>query len=408
MKNEQVIRAQSARFDSFYLYDEAIIQARIAGLRQSFPAAQFLYSVKANPAPALLRRIFAAGLGADAASLGEVQLAHRMGLAPDRIYYSAPAKTPADLAGALDDCVLIADSPREIELIQQLAAARGAVASIGVRLNPDFTFAGDGGAASKFGIDEGEAFALLAHWKTLANVRIVGLHVHSRSQELDAGVLGRYYERMFDLAARFAAANGAPLAFVNMGSGIGIPYAPGDRPVDTAALGARESALAAQFAARLPGTRVLIETGRHVVGESGVYVTRVLDRKQSHGRTFLLLANTLNGFARPSLARLVLHYAPDAAPAASEPLFTCADAFRIETLPADGAAETVTLTGNLCTATDVVAENIVLPHLEPGGLVVLTNAGSYAAVLSPMQFAALTPPAQLLLCADGSVADACV
>ena len=136
----------------------------------------------------------------------------------------------------------------------------------------------------------------------------------------------------------------------------------------------------------------MIEVGRYAVGKSGIYVTKVMDRKVSCGKTYLILKNTLNGFIRPSLARLVCIYGGAAAPC--EPLFTSEDAFEIRTLKEDGAEkETVTLVGNLCTAADVAAENVTMPRLDVGDVVIFTNAGNYGAVLSPAQFSSQARPA---------------
>ena len=147
----------------------------------------------------------------------------------------------------------------------------------------------------------------------------------------------------------------------------------------------------------------MIEVGRYAVCKSGLYVTKVMDKKTSHGTTYLILKNTLNGFIRPSLAKLVEHYAVEETPASSEPLFTARDAFQFLTLKDEAPSETVTLVGNLCTATDVIAENIPMPHLECGDTVIITNAGGYAAVLSPLQFSSQERPAELFLTQSGEV-----
>jgi diaminopimelate decarboxylase len=406
MENSGAILELCKKYDSFYLYDEGVIRDSIASLRQAFGGAELLYSVKANPAPGVLRLIFSAGLGADAASLGEVLLAARMGVEPGMIQYSAPGKRPSDIEGALGKCTVIADSPGEVELIGRCAEKLGVTAEIGIRLNPDFTFTSDRGAPSKFGVDQALAFRLLEDWKRLPNVRIAGIHVHSRSQELRAEVLGRYYENMFGLACDFQDALGQSLEFVNMGSGLGIPYSAGDRPLDIPALGVRMAELTADFRERLPGTRIILETGRFVVGKSGVYVSRVLDRKESMGKTYIILQNTMNGFIRPSISRLVEGCSHGGEPAPAEPLYTGKGAFQFTALPGGGKLETVTLAGNLCTAQDIIADDISLPALYPGDAVVISNAGCYAAALSPMQFACHDAPAQLIIGPDGRAYDA--
>lgn len=386
--------------DCFYLYDERRILAQIDALQAAFPNAALLYSIKCNPHPHVLDCVFRHGLWADAASAREAELAHEAGLTPRQIYYSAPGKTLSDLERTADIATLIADSPAELRRIAALAEQRGRVMEVGVRVNPAFSFGGGDGSPSKFGIDEEQLPDLLAAsgpW-----IRVTGIHVHLRSQELNADVLSRYHLDLLSLADRLQAQCGIRLAYINMGSGIGIPYAAGDAPLDVPAVGHALATAVRTFRERYPDTRILLESGRYVVGQSGVYVTRVLDRKVSHGRTYLIVKSTLNGFLCPSLARLVEHYAGTAA-APCEPLFTKADAFAVSALSDGPAAETVTVAGDLCTAADVIAEDIRLPHLEPGDLLTISNAGAYAAVLSPMQFSSHDRPAELFLTGDGAL-----
>lgn len=396
------VKACLDRADNFYLYDEAILHRKAATLREAFPQIGFLYSIKCNPHPHVLRSVFACGFGADAASAGEVALARQAGLAANRIYYSAPGKTPADIAQTIGQAVLIADSLAEVHRIQQAAAERGITVPIGLRINPAFTFDGEGGAPSKFGIDEDQAREFL-HRNGCKNVQVTGIHVHLKSQELDAKVLSAYYRRIFALAETFEDLCGG-LDYINMGSGMGIPYTAADKPLDLDALSAAVKEELAKYQRKHPRAKVLIEVGRYVACESGVYVTTVLDRKVSHGKIYLILKNTLNGFLRPSLAQLIARYAPEGSPPGSEPLFTAKDAFAYLTLKEGQAAEeTVTLVGNLCTAADIVAENIALPHLDCGDAIVITNAGSYGAVLSPMQFSTQPQPKAFFLTRTGEL-----
>lgn len=387
-------------YPSFYLYDESVLLSQARRLQRDLEGAELLYSIKCNPAPAVLRSLFAQGLGADAASLGEVKLAAALGLPPELIYYSAPGKSEADLAAALPLSMIVADSLGEADRIQAMAAGQGLTVSIGLRINPDYALGGGEGGPSKFGVDQDQALEALAQSSRWPNLKVAGLHIHLRSQELRSAVLSDYYQAMAELALRFQEVLGRELDFLNVGSGLGIPYAPEDRALNTTALWEPVRALKA----RLPHTRLLVETGRYVAGPSGVYVTRVMDKKVSHGTTFVILHSTLNGFLRPSLARLVEGYS--AAPAPCEPLFTCTDSFRVLSLNGSAQTERVTLVGSLCTAADVVARDVLLPRLEVGDAVAITHAGSYAAVLSPVQFSSQIPPAQLFLTGDGKVLDA--
>lgn len=404
MFNKQIVLEQAKDYDSFYLYDENTILEYTHRLKASFPGIEFLYSLKTNPHPNILSSIFAQDFGADAASLGEVLLSVQHHVPADKILYSTPGKSLKDIKAALGICTIIADSVDEIERIQAIAQQQGVVAEIGIRINPNFSFdGGSQGVAAKFGIDEPQVYEHLAYWQTLPNIKIVGLHAHLRSQELNTATLENYYINIFALAVAFQKTLGQPLKFLNLGSGIGIPYELTDKQVDLAALSATADKLQTKFATELLGCRIFIETGRYAVGKSGVYVTKVLDRKQSYGKTFIILSNTLNGFIRPSMSQFVQLYTQSDCPPSGEPLFTSKNAFEFIPLTQSSEQETVTLAGNLCTAIDVIAKDITMPKLQCNDLLVITNAGSYAAVISPMQFSSQTPPAQLFLTRDGRV-----
>lgn len=404
MADRSILMEQLRFHHNFYLYEESVIRDATQALHTQFPGAQFLYSVKCNPAGRVLDTVFSQGLGADAASAAEVDFAWQRGVPKDRIYFSAPGRTEADFRRVWGRCVLIADSLHELEMISRIAAERGETAEVGVRLNPDFTFTADQGVPGKFGIDQEDFFAQASALTALPGIRLVGIHVHAKSQELDAAALAGYHRKMFHLAERVQTLLGKPLQFVNFGSGLGIPFAAGDAPLDLETAGASFRAALADFRKTAPDTRILIETGRYVVGKSGTYVTTVLDKKVSRGKTFLLLCGTLNAFARPAVSRMVRSYTDSPAPC--EPLFTCPWSEALIPLTDRAEQETVTLAGNLCTAADIIAQDITLPRMEIGDGLALTNAGCYAAVMTPMQFASLTPPAQLLLTADGRVVNA--
>lgn len=393
---DDVILSLAESHDSFYLYDEDAIAQRAAMLKAAFPGVGLLYSVKCNHNPHVVKCVLGQGFGVDASSLGEVQIASNAGLGPGMVYYSAPGKSERDIRGSWGKASIIADSLDEILLIERTAAEKGEIAEIGVRLNPSFSFSGGEAVPSKFGVDEDQFFGFLAKG-ACPHVRVVGIHTHLRSQELSASVLSRYYGNVLDLAGRVEEA-GAVLGYVNLGSGIGIPYAETDGEVDLRLL-----ADALGGCATGASFRILIETGRYVVGKAGMYVAKVMDRKVSCGKTFVILKNTLNGFMRPSLARLAESAAPSAEPPACEPLYTGRGSFPIRVLNGVADTEKVTLVGNLCTSADVVAENVVLPRMERGDVVVFENAGAYAAVLSPMQFSSQEPPAELFLRSDGAV-----
>ena len=374
--NRECILEQAKQHDSFYLYEEAIIRKNTEQLKTDFPGVTFLYSVKCNPYPEVLRCVLDQGFGVDAASLAECVMGQKAGLGKDMVIFSAPGKTMADIRGGLGISTLVADSAAEVERIQEAAAEQGIVAEIGLRVNPDFTYTADTG--------------------------IVGLHAHLKSQELSAETLKGYYRNMFRLSVSMREAFGT-LKFVNLGSGMGIPFCETDKPFDTMALGAETQRLMAEFQEKLPETRFYIETGRYAVGTAGTYVAKVVDKKVTHGKNFVLLSATLNGFARPSMVAMLEHFMGNGPIAAWEPIYTGDHSFQMIPLVETAERETVTVTGNLCTGTDLVLSDADMPKMEVGDTVVFPNAGSYAAVISPMQFASQPKPAQLFLRADGTV-----
>lgn len=400
--NEDVVKEQAKRYDSFYLYDESQIVARTRELKEYFPNILFLYSIKCNSNANVLRSVFSQGFGADVASAGEVRKALAAGLEKENIYYSAPGKSIEDIESTIKSSILIADSVDEIKRIQIVAEQMNFIAEIGLRINPGFSFYNGKGISSKFGVDEEQAIAFIKE-NDFPNIKITGIHVHLRSQELNADILATYYENILHLAKRIQDINAAPLSFVNMGAGMGIQYAAEDVPLDIGKLSKAVDTALDTFRNTFPDTRIIIETGRYIVGKAGVYVTKVADRKVSCGKTYILLKNTLNGFIRPSLARLIAHHSSEQSPKGSEPLFTNIAAFQFHALIGKKPFEQVNLVGNLCTATDVIAEDITMPHLEYDDIVVITNAGAYAAVLSPMQFSTQPPPAELFLNLNGKI-----
>lgn len=371
-----------------YIYDESRICGNIQKLRNTFPQFTILYSIKANPYPPLVRYIASQNIGADAASKNEVLLARKEGFTPDQIYYSGPGKTKTDLVETVGRCNLIADSFHELQLINQIAEEKEIIQEVGIRINPNFTMNGRPGVPGKFGIDEElctkDAFA------AYPAVRITGMHTHVKSQELNWEKIAGYYENVFSLAVRVQQEIGHPLTYINFGSGIGVPYLKTETPVNLTELRKHTAELVAFYQPKI-AAKLLIESGRYLVCEAGTYITEVLDRKQSRGKTYLIVAGGLNGFVRPVLSA----FAEDGH-AEAEPLFTAKDAWRITSSATATETEVVDIVGNLCTSSDILAENIRLPRANIGDRITFTHAGSYACTLSPHQFGSQKKPDEVL------------
>ena len=383
-----------------YLYEYDVMQRQVETLRRTFPQYDLLYSIKANPFPPVVRALAGLGLGADAASAPEVLLSRRCGMAREDIFFSAAGKTDAALEAAWDEGELIADSLGEVARIGALCEKKGQRRAIGVRMNPAFGMGGGPGVSSKFGIDEEDLPRLKALLDTLP-VTVEGIHVHLKSQNLDADVLGGCYRDSWALAKRVRDALDCEMRYVNFGSGVGVAYDEGfERPMDLAILKTYTDAIAADNAATMKA-RLMIETGRFPTAQAGTYWLRVVDKKTSRGKTYVIVENCMNGLQKPAIAAMLRHELGGAVPAPYEPLFTSDWAFPIVAHGDGGVTETVDIVGNLCCAADVLAEGFTGPRLAVGDLIEVRNAGAYACTLTAQRFSSHQPPRELLVRGDG-------
>ena len=376
-----------------YLYEEALIKERCRALSEAMPEVDFLYSVKANPFMPVLKTIAAQGFGADAASANEVLLAQQAGIPDDRIYYSAPGKTLQDMQKVWGKCTIIADSLSELDRLEQCAAAKKEQAAVGIRVNPNFSMNDTAAVSSKFGIDEEQ---LKAANLCFPHLKIIGIHVHLRSQILDADLLCGYYQNCYMLAERMSGLNGVDIQFINFGSGIGTVYDSADeKPLALEKIGRTLQTLSAKNRNDLRA-KFILETGRFVVCNAGTYYTRIIDRKVSCGKTYLVVQNAMNGFLRPAIAELLRQNVGAFPGNGQEPLYTCGSQSEFRILGRDGDCETVDIVGNLCTALDVMARDITLSHAEIGDILAISNAGSYGCTLTPLLFSGQEQPKEFL------------
>lgn len=383
-----------------YIYDGEKIVDQCRKLKESLSDFEFLYSIKTNAFPLVIQEVSKEGFGADAASAGEVKLAAENGIRPEKIFYSSPGKTDRDIEECYGKCTIIADSISEIRRINETAARHGDIAKIGVRLNPDFSMLDENGCSSKFGIDVEQLLKAEKMLAEYANVQIVGIHIHIQSQILDYQILGKYYQNCFALANKIHAMEHVCVEFINFGSGIGTLYREGqDKPVDLEKL----ADLTADIVKKnedLLKAKLYIETGRFIGCNAGKYYTRIVDVKESMGQKYFIVENAMNGFLRPAVANLLLKAANQPL-AGYEPLYTCQNEFSVRVLNWEVKKERVHIVGNLCTALDVICENVEVNCAKAGDMIEITNAGSYGYSLSPLLFSSHALPGQYYLYRDG-------
>jgi diaminopimelate decarboxylase len=407
IKNKlKIIKDLMTQYDSsFYIYDENVISNQINILKEHFPKFEFLYSVKSNPFAPIINFVASKGLGCDAASAEEVIMSHKAGVPYEKILYSSPGKTRKDIEKTIDLAIIVADSYNELLLINDIAKQRNIHVGTGLRINIDFSMDEGKGSSSKFGVDEKTLTKQKDLFNSLSNVKVIGIHVHIRSQVLDHNKLYRYYEKILELAFFCKVNLGFELEFINFGGGIGIVYSSAnDDPLDLEKLSHECEELIQRFKNKIKA-RFIIETGRFVVCEAGKFVTRIADIKESMGTKYLIVEKALNGFLRPSISELLMAYTlADSDLRASEPLFTSRDAFQVIILEGEESTlERVSIVGNLCTATDIMAKDIVLPKAHIGDIVIVSKAGSYSYSLSPILFSSHPLSFQFYLKTNGEI-----
>jgi len=388
-----------------FVYDSAVIRRRAEQFRAAMPDGVALhYAVKANPAEPILAEVAQRVDGFDLASAGELRRVERVlaGRSALPLSLAGPGKSDADLKAGLESRITFqVESGAELERLLRLGdeaaaasaagagtasvagtgagaearAGAGARPRVAIRVNPPFGLKGSGmkmgGLASQFGVDHDRVPALVrriveagAEWR--------GLHVYAGSQSLSAGAVIEMQRATVALAGEIAAEAGLTPPEVNLGGGFGIPYFSGDKPLDIGAVGA---ALAETLAARpaiLRDTNFVIELGRWLVGECGVYLTRVVDRKVSRGKTFLVVDGGLHHMlaASGNFGQLLRRNYPVAV----------ANRFGAE------AEEEVSVVGCLCTPLDLLADEVMLPRAEVGDVIAIFCAGAYGLTASPQAF----------------------
>lgn len=388
-----------------YIYDQTVINAHADKLLGALPGFSVLASVKTNPFLPVMRTIADKGIGADAASAKEVEIALEAGMAREDIYYSAAGKSDEDILKTLGRCVLTADSAGEIARIEALCKNVGVTAEIGLRVNPDFTMEADKGVTSKFGVCEEALPALSKQLEAYQNVSVTGIHVHVKSQVLDADKLGKYYENVFAMAKRIDQLSGFSIKFINFGGGVGTVYdASREKPLDFQAL-ARHAANVCAENEKTLRARLIVESGRYLSCDAGTYYTKVIDIKESRGKKYVIVQNGLNGFLRPVMTHTLNQLLPGQTFPVPEPLYTREHAFEFDVLSDETQLETYDLVGNLCTAADILLGNAHMKKARIGDFVSISKAGSYAFGLTPVLFSSHPIPGEYLRTPEGFVAE---
>jgi diaminopimelate decarboxylase len=361
----------------FYAYDRRLLDKRVALLRNRLPSAiELHYAVKANPMPAVTQHLAGLVDGLDVASMGELSVALDTGMDPAEISFAGPGKRPPELTAAIAAGITInLESAGELERVARLGHEQNRRPRVAVRVNPDFELKASGmkmsGGPKPFGVDAEQTPALLRRIGQL-DLDFRGFHIFSGSQNLRAEALIDAHDRTFELALRLAADAPAPVRMLNIGGGFGIPYFPGDTPLDLEPVAANLDRWLPRVKAELPEAHVVLELGRYLVGEAGIYVAEVVDRKVSRGHTFLVTNGGLHHHLAVSgnFGQVVRKNYPVV----------------VGNRVMGDEREVVSVVGPLCTPLDILADRMELAKADVGDLIVVFQSGAYGLTASPARF----------------------
>lgn len=361
----------------FYVYDRAAMTERVRQLRAALPAGLHLhYAIKANPMPDVVQHFAGLVDGLDVASAGELRIALDTGMAPRAISFAGPGKSLDELSAAVAAGITLnLESETEFERVVSIAERTGQNAAVAVRVNPDFELKSSGmkmgGGPKAFGVDAERVPALLRRIGA-AGLHFRGFHIFSGSQNLRPEAIVEAQGLSFDLALRLAEDAPGQVELLNIGGGFGIPYFPGEQPLDLAPVAAHLEARLPGVLMRLPEAEVILELGRYLVGEAGLYVAEIIDRKESRGETFLVTNGGLHHHlaASGNFGQVIRK---------NYPVTIVQRKHSIET-------EVVNVVGPLCTPLDLIAQRMELPRAAIGDLVVVFQSGAYGLTASPRGF----------------------
>ena len=361
----------------FYVYDLDLATRQVERFRAAMPADLHLhYAVKANPHSVVIKHFIGLVDGLDMASGGELERVRDCGADMEHVSFAGPGKRDAELALAIElGATLNLESERECARALAIAKQMGVTPRLAVRVNPDFELKGSGmsmgGGAKPFGVDQDRVPALVqailasgADWR--------GFHIYSGSQSLDAEAIAESQRATIALAAELAHAVGEAPKNVNLGGGFGIPYTANDRSLDIAAIGRHLAETLDRRDPVLADTQFIIELGRWLIGEAGVYIASILDRKLSKGEQFLVTDGGMHHHlaASGNFGMVMKRNYPVAIAShmGSEP------------------TESATIVGPLCTPLDRLAADIAVPKTDIGNYVAVFASGAYGLSASPVNF----------------------
>jgi diaminopimelate decarboxylase len=375
-----------------FVYDRGVMTKRVSQLRAVFrDEIAIYYSAKANPHRSVVAHFVRLGCGVEIASKGEYLRALEARCDPRKIVFAGPGKSEAEIELVLAKGIgeLHIESLTELDRISSISRRLGLRASVAVRINPTAEAQGGamrmGGKPSQFGVDEEGAEAVVARVLECGDVDFTGIHLFTGTQILDPAILLTQYRKAVGIARGLAAHFRRPMKTIDFGGGLGVPYFPHEQELDVAALSKGLDELVREVRADpwLSGARLIVEPGRFLVGEAGIYVMAVSDIKISRGKKFVIVDGGMHHHlaASGNLGQTIKRNYPVA----------------LLNRLTEPPCEKVDVVGPLCTPLDTLARDIDLPETRIGDLVGIFQSGAYGLTASPTQFLSHPPPNEIVV-----------
>ena len=361
----------------FYCYDIAEVIRSIEHLKSALPERVHLfYSIKANPNHKIIATMIRNGLGVEVSSIGELQLALKIGCSPDHIIFSGPGKTKEALRLAVETrikCIHV-ETFLEIQYIENISCACNIRTDISLRINPLQNVSKSGikmtGLSSQFGFDEESLQFALNEMHRFQHIRLIGIHIYHGTQILNYEDIIAHTRVTLDYIERIEQ-HGYTITYVNMGGGFGVPYFISDHELNLTALKEALDKLFDEYKGSLSDKQIVYESGRFLVATAGCFITKILYKKNSYGKIYLICDGGSNFHVNTAfLGRRVR------------------DNFPVSVIQqhTKNEKEVVTITGPLCTPTDILAQDVNLPICQEGDYIVVEKSGAYGLTNSPILF----------------------
>ena len=386
--NDMIIKEAVHKFETpFYLYEEKEIAAAIQLLTGTIPeAAQLFYSLKANPNPEIVRFMQRHKIAAEVSSIGEIKIALDAEIKPDNIIFSGPGKRKDELRFAVENNLFCinTESLDEIMMINKISMERNVITNVAIRVNPSLNLSKTAikmtGIPSQFGIDDDSLDETIENAKNLKNIKVIGIQLYNGTQLLKAEDILSNAKTCIEYSKNICSKHALDFSYINFGGGFGVPYFNGEQELDCINLNINLQQLFRENYQFLRNKRCVFESGRFLTANAGVFVTQVLYKKVSHSNTFLICDGGSNFHANSAfLGRRVRNNFP----------------VKLLMGKPDESVEPVTVVGPLCTPTDVIAQDVILPKCVPGDCIIIEKSGAYGLTNSPLLFISHPRPREI-------------